>query len=58
MLHAVPSVRASAQGDPAPIFACPKSPSVVSRQELEHFDHLSEIELDFGPFPDGQNFAI
>jgi hypothetical protein len=58
MLHVVPSVRASTQGDPAPIFTCSKRPRVVSRQNLEHLDHLREIELDFQRFLDGQTLGL
>jgi hypothetical protein len=51
MPHAIPLPQASAQGDPAPT---PKTPRLVPRQKMKHFDHLEEIKLDFQHFPDGQ----
>jgi hypothetical protein len=54
MPYVIAPLQASAQSDPAPIAVSSTTPRGVSRQKLEHLDHLSEIKLDFHCFLDGQ----
>jgi hypothetical protein len=57
MPHAIPSLQASAQSDPAPIAVSSKTPRLVSHQKLGHLAHLREIKLDYRHFSHAQTCA-